>query len=778
MTKSILERLKPKNATIGEDFLKYVKDDLQLIKIKQVFEIICKMIMYLIFAPVFFINRIGSKIANKYKHKIGIQDKQYERDRIKEIKEIKEKIISDVINVVFQNNNSLLSERAVNKVKKWFIFLLSIASAITTTIGLIIVVSDISPIIAIIFAFVIQAGESVFTASRGRLNKLLLAICFILSVSSDYVCYINAVFPYEDYLQKQYETFATPYKDIVDKAISLTEDDGNSVNAENQIKSEIAKINSLIEILKAKFVDGNPSSFENEVIDRINEIENDPLYINGTHTVVDEPSYPVFRTDIEGNQIIVRNVPERSHEEKTDARIAFDTQISNLNSAKSNREDLHKRVTKFHSDFISFFNNKTYDYNNYCEYAIGLYNDTKKPTDTEEGSASIEDKKKKFNDFCSSLNLLETELNDFLKREVTISNNNWTTTTKETVKTLSGAVEITTNDLSVLVKTRDAYNELIKLQSEFDDFDDIKKNAKSNSSKSEPIYWILDNAAKLLESDFAMMASAMQEDAKKETDDNYKESEKIIEENFYLFKDNSDISLDDLRKAKQNVEYKDALSVAFGHLTPEGMKGNVPEVISRTIYALLADCFIIMIGFSMIRKNRVMYRVRNRKDLTGCEPELFEMTLYNLLARKHSENYNAYEETTLIKHLEDYMGCFIPETNMQDENLEINFALVCKDDSKIKIIEEERFLELTAMLSDLGYLKTISIEQYDVLTEYIRNRAAINTLIENDEKVPLEELKGECKKSYYLMNPGGQFYLREIMNELYKGNDPETKSIS
>jgi hypothetical protein len=730
--------------------------------------------------PFFILSEIISTIKDGYKHKSSIhneiKEEKNENEKEEKInnlrKELKYKIVTDVINAVFANKNSLLSERTINRVKKWFIVLLSIASGITTCIGLIIVVSDVSPLIAIILGFVIQAGESIFTASKGRISKVLLVICFILSVSSDYVCYINTVFPYDEYLQTRYESFERPYKVALGEAIESTK---KYENAESKIEIEIKNTYNLIGALERTFADKNPSSFEEKVDDEVNKIRSLPSYINGMETKTITGTGE--RKEKDGTIIKIRE--ESSSKKPTSERISLDEKISIWeNNIKTEREGLRKTVTEFSNRLKEICGNKN-SIVTYTEYATNLFNKIKTPENNEED----------FNSFAESLYELQKELNNFLDKNVTISIDSENKETKKKISEISNIQKLTTTDLSEFVKNNEIYNGLIKLQEEFPSFDEIRSNAESNSALTEPIYWVLDNAAKILESDFAMKSSAMQKEAKATTTKYFDDFMDIVSRNGFIneLEKNDEFEKPwkelEAEKEKGKFEFKDALSIAFGKLTPAEMKDNVPEVVSRTIYALLADCFILMIGFSMVRKNMIMYRVRNRKDLTGCEPELFENVIYNLFAQKIPEDYKAYEPITLIKHLEDYMDCFETEMNMQDENLDVNFVLVCKDEDKLNRLKESRFKELTQTLISLGYLKSISEEGYNVFTEYKRNKAAINTTDETvtnttdekDKSYILPELKGESENSYYLMNQGGQFYLREIMNELYKDIDPDSK---
>ena len=106
-------------------------------------------------------------------------------------RQVYSEMTASVIDGILENKNSAAGSRNIKQVKYLCIVLLEIASGITTAIGMTIVASDITPIIAIIWSIVIQGLAGMLSGVRGRLNAVILAVCMVFSVASDYVCYIN-----------------------------------------------------------------------------------------------------------------------------------------------------------------------------------------------------------------------------------------------------------------------------------------------------------------------------------------------------------------------------------------------------------------------------------------------------------------------------------------------------------------------------------------------------------------------------------------------------------
>jgi hypothetical protein len=149
--------------------------------------------------------------------------KKFQKAPPPSIRAARAKMINVLIKGFVSNSNSALGVRNINRIKGWAIVLLEITSGITTCIGMIIVASDISPIIAILWALVIQGLAGALSVYRKGWNAAILAVCLIFSVASDYVCYVNAVLPYDSYLESEYNSFKESYDFAWNHALGLVQ---------------------------------------------------------------------------------------------------------------------------------------------------------------------------------------------------------------------------------------------------------------------------------------------------------------------------------------------------------------------------------------------------------------------------------------------------------------------------------------------------------------------------------------------------------------------------
>ncbi|GFH42567.1 hypothetical protein Hs30E_11180 [Lactococcus hodotermopsidis] len=174
-------------------------------------------------------------------------------------KEVRSKALFFIIDAAVTNKNSVLSEKTVNKMKVTCIVFLEIASTVTTAIGMMIISSDISPLIAIIWAVVIQVLVGLLSASKGGWNTIILVICLVVSVGSDYVCYVNVVKPYDTYLEKEYNGFKESY-DIVQK--NALERVSEYASLEDMADVSFENVERSLSLLESKY---NESAKEEEL---------------------------------------------------------------------------------------------------------------------------------------------------------------------------------------------------------------------------------------------------------------------------------------------------------------------------------------------------------------------------------------------------------------------------------------------------------------------------------------------------------------------------------
>ncbi|WP_172208397.1 hypothetical protein [Pseudolactococcus hodotermopsidis] len=315
----------------------------------------------------------------------------------------------------------------------------------------------------------------------------------------------------------------------------------------------------------------------------------------------------------------------------------------------------------------------------------------------------------------------------------------------------------------------------------------VDKEAKSNL-----IIELFDAATELIGSEFAPTAIQSKKALEKETTAKYNAlTEAVTTLNSINGKE--EIDKDVLTETYEMVEYRDALSLAFGYLVE---KDEQLKAWSRVFYACLSDGLVLLIGLSMRRKDIFKLRVKNRRDLTNEEPLLIRDALYNLAALPITEDkkeigdlkIEELKPETLINRLNNFLSCFELEPNIKDANLKMSYNLVCKDFEKKKTLEAE-YKELTGVLQILRYIKPISVEQYDFFTKYKLNKAT-HRYESEDLKLELKgestdryesedlelELKGESIDYYYIMTEGCQLFLYETINDLIK--HVESKEIS
>jgi len=328
-------------------------------------------------------------------------------------------------------------------------------------------------------------------------------------------------------------------------------------------------------------------------------------------------------------------------------------------------------------------------------------------------------------------------------------------------------------DLSAMQRGNANYNNLISLK--MSDFSDIRDSVqKSNQSIFN---WLIDKFAVIIYSKFISSSVNLKRAAEQETTQKY---EQFMKETAGLLSDNTlkiliygsetedstsaSNSIIPLNEAKNNLEFKDALSKALNYLfMPDG---KYAETYSRLFYALLGDGLVLLLGFSLRRKNTAIYRIKNRRDLTNEEPRLIKEALYNLSAREApaATEFKIYSIENLLYFLNDFISCFEIESYMQDAKLDMSFSLVCTDKDAQKKLNSN-YRELIYTLQALKYIKPLSTDQYEFFTRYKRNKA-----VTNSENVvsQIHALPDDCIEYHYLMTTGFALYFSEIVNDLFE----------
>ena len=194
---------------------KYIWRKMEFYRLLSVVAATFRTVIRVLVAPVLFIDKYLET------HIKSLND--YLKSRTYTEQKARSRMIEGIIDSVTHTKN-VLGGRISKKIKFLCIILLEIVSFITTAIGLMIIASDISPMIAIVWAIVIQLLVGFLAVTGGKRNIIILIICLVVSMGSDYVCYINAVFPYDQYIETQYTNFKRSYDPAWERAMQLVQD--------------------------------------------------------------------------------------------------------------------------------------------------------------------------------------------------------------------------------------------------------------------------------------------------------------------------------------------------------------------------------------------------------------------------------------------------------------------------------------------------------------------------------------------------------------------------
>jgi hypothetical protein len=624
--------------------------------------------------------------------------------------------------------------KAVNRVKYCSIILLELTSGITTAIGMAIVASDISPLIAIIWAVVIQGLAGMLSSMRGKWNALILTACLTFSIGSDYVCYVNAVMPYDAYLEEQYSNFKASYDPAWERAMQLVND---FESTDENIDVVFDNIDNALLSLSSQYNDSILAK-EQDKLDTLGaELEKlDPTikYSSG------ESNGTIVTYDNEGN-------PHYNYTHSQTQGVTDNPEYINKYAEWKKQNDKVINVTENIAKILTIVEQyKQLDLSKSEDYAVKvkerakqLFSDLLEEDTTSESYKAM---KSNLESFAGTFKNLQKSVNNLLVE--------------------NGMNTFDILDLSAVQSGNASYITLKALQ--LPDFDSVRKRIKEGSSIFDKFF---EGAATVIDSEFAIDSTHLKKLAANNTEQYYNDFKEAIaglndtQLNKLVSSTNKDDDVVSLDEAKVITNYRDALSLAFSYLRVTD--GKALETYSRVLYACLADGLVLLIGFSLKRKKTSIYRVKNRRDLTNEEPRLISEALYNLSARPlDNDPKTKYKVQTLLHYLGDFMSCFTPEPYMQDLNLDMSFSLVCKDLTMKRKLETD-YRDLTCLLQTLRYIKPISKEQYEFFTQYKRNKAALDI----DAIHSLTGLEGKCSEHYFLMTEGCQLYLTEKINDLY-----------
>lgn len=645
-------------------------------------------------------------------------------------KQIRSRMIAVTLDAILENKNSVLGGRALKRWKMWAIALLEIASFITTAIGMTIVASDISPAIAIIWALVIQGLAGSLSGVRGKWNNIILAVCLVFSITSDYVCYVNAVFPYDSYIESQYIDFKTSYDLARERALELVD---NDVLSDESIDIVYESIDSTMSLLKGKYNSSKLTEKQDElenVKDRLEEVDATISEMTGHETSIDLNTNVSTESTEYSSPI---NNPE--YQKLTSEKDALVSEISQM-------EHIIAVLDKIDGDIKNMSDDSGTPWQERIKDLIG------KLSNSNTSEADLIEARNQYSALSRQVLDAEKAINNLIQsEEIKIGT-------------------ITEYDLANMKKSDTSYTQLQNLELPY--FEELRETVyKENSSVFDKFF---ENAATFIDSEFAVNAVDLKKVAEQKMEQVYT---KFLEVSAGLANEDEELrgliygpaSEDDsvipLVIAKQNAKYQDALSKALSYLKPGK---NVIETYSRVVYACLADGLVLLIGFSMRRKRTSIYRVSNRRDLTNEEPRLISEAFYNLAARPlEGDESSTYKIETLLAHLTEFISYFEPAPFIRDANLDKNYSLVCNAENVKKVNSE--YKELIGLLKSLGYVKNISVKQYKFFEEYKLNKAAMdgNKIVES-----LPNLNEKDTEYCYLMTEGFALYFSEKMHDLYQ----------
>ena len=638
---------------------------------------------------------------------------------------------ASVVDGILENKNTAAGSRNLRQFKWLSIVLLEIASAITTAIGMIIVASDISPIIAFIWAFVIQGMAGVLSGVRGRLNGVILAVCMVFSIASDYVCYINAAYPYDVYIEGQYNQVKQSYDVAWEYACAITQE---YASADAEIESAFDSVENDLVLLSSQYESEKLTQLKEE----LRQIQTDLAGISST--VRRQISTTVEVNPVTGIVIerpVYEYVVNPVYEDLIKRRNEVTAQLAALEGPSA-------KVTVVQDLYSEL--NRTYG-GDARAYVKQLFKDMQSSDITAADQADTENTLAQIN---QKLLAVRGELDALLEVQ-----------------------EQNTDDSIALTQLQEKYEGYRKLQElKMPAFSELEQQIQEENLSVFDI--LLEDGAKLLDSEFAFNAMDLRELAQAQTDFYYVQFKETIAaelqadavlRDLVYGRENTDQlnGVLSLEQAYEAVEYKDVISLSMGYFI--NFWEDPFTVLTRVLYAFLADGLVLLIGISLRRKNTAIYRIQNRRDLTNEEPRLISEAFYNLAMEGEDVVLDQKKLVQkLIGKLELFRNLFEAENFFRDPNLGSSYSLVCKDSNGQQILQKD-FKELLSLLRTLKYIKPVSKKQYNFVKEYKLNKA---TLDKKGLEDLVKQLSGTDGEYYYLMTEGFSLYLSEKINDLYQ----------
>ena len=637
---------------------------------------------------------------------------------------------ASIIDGILENKNSAAGSRNVKQVKWLCICLLEIASGITTAIGMTIVASDITPIIAIIWAIVIQGLAGILSGVRGRLNAIILAVCMTFSIASDYVCYINAAKPYDAYIEKQYTEFKESY-DVawayaVAEAQAYASVDAEIDAAFDDVANNLVLLSSQYDVKKLTELQTEAKQLEADLA------KTSPTVRRQVSSTVN--IHPVTGAVIENP--VYEYISNPAYEDLIGRRDALTAQIAALEGPAAKADNLQKQYDELNQTFGG-------DARAYVKQLLkDLQSSDLQPAEQTEKE--------------NTLALINQRL----------------LAVREGFNSFSGIQQQDTTGGVPLTQILEKHNRYRRLRDlEMPAFADLERQVQDENVSVFDVF--LENAAKVIDSEFVINATDLRELAQEQTEfyhaqfmetvSDSLQSDTILRELVYGAEVDPVNGVPPLKQARDEAEYKDVIALSMEYFV--NFLDDPFTVLTRLLYALLADGLVLLIGFSLRRKNTAIYRIHNRRDLTNEEPRLISEAFYNLALRSCS--YESEREEiiqTLIHKLERFRDQFEAESFLRDSNLDSSYGMVCKEKDKKDVLQNE-YQELLGLLLTLKYIKPISLTQYEFIKSYKLNKATIRPA---DLKNKVNDLRTVKDDYYYIMTEGFSLYLSEKINDLHQ----------
>ena len=760
------KNFRKKLASIG----KYIWNDMEVKRILSIVTLAFQSVLRLVSSPFYLLGWVIENYSSHLKFHFAIRKQLSEKtDHQRSVaaeKRARSLFIENIIEAA-TNSNSVLSGRHTKKIKFACIGILEIISFITTAIGLMIIASDISPLVAIGLSAVIQLLATVISISAGKRNIIILIVCLIVSMGSGYVCYLNAVFPYDTYIETQYNDYKSSYDDAWGFAVETLSPYAFSDGAINLAFNNVYQT---IRNIKTAYAAGSSDEERQERIDGLYEekemMESTnrhiiPGTITGYSPIIYDPNTGIRIGG--GSPIYSPNQPNPVYQD-------IIVQIGLLEDSRGVSAEKRDRINNAVSGIEEDLKAMESDGESGEKRAIAIMATLKSLNKDDGHETVLRDLNAAYFSLSQQLTLVTAQVNKLISEESI------------------GMNPVGENSLSDIKSGFEIYQSLNELR--LLEFQEIRA---INDGSASVFDWLFDSFSKIIDSDFVANSVKLKKEASKETEfkhnallaqvnqnpilsTNAELMERIgfveslqVDQNAIVVEaaGNDESVIEDTREsltliqAKSNLEYQDALSRAIDKLlSPEDKRS---EVYSRLFYAFLADGLVLLIGFSLRREKTSIYRVKNRRELVNEEPRLIKEALYNLSATtREGQSFTPYSVGNLIWYLSDFFSHFSVESYMYDPKLNLMFSMVSKDSTVL----DEEYKELICLLHALNFIKPLAKEQYDFFTQYKRNKAISGNTATNVVSPIVQSVANNEK--YYLMTSGCSLYFSEIANDLFE----------